>query len=93
MVKGEKMKKTAEEMIIDNGYEGVVIFSDYSYDDALIGVTTDNRAVYDYDKMIEWLMNTENWSYEEASDWISYNTIRALTYAGENAPIVFYPLI
>ena len=80
----------AEEMLLDNGYEGVKFLSDYSYDDALIGVSEDNRAIYDYNKMVEWLMETEGFTEEEAADWISYNTIRALPYFGEDAPIIMY---
>lgn len=38
----------AEEKLLKNGYEGTMFLSDYSYDDALVGVTTDKRAVYDY---------------------------------------------
>lgn len=83
---------TAEEKLLENGYEDVVILVDYSYDDALIGVTEDNRAVYDYDKMVAWLMETESWSMDEAVEWIEYNTIRALPYMGPNAPIILYPL-
>lgn len=83
----------AEEMLLDNGYEGVKFLSDYSYDDALIGVSEDNRAIYDYNKMVEWLIETEGFTEEEAADWISYNTIRALPYFGEDAPIIMYPLV
>ena len=42
--------------------------------------------------MIQWLMDTEQWSYEDAVEWIDYNTIRALPYMGEGAPIIMYPL-
>lgn len=42
--------------------------------------------------MIEWLVTTEEWSYEEAAEWIDYNTIRALGYYGSDAPIVMYPI-
>lgn len=44
---------TAEEKLLNNGYEGVVILENFSYDDALIGVTDDNRAVYDFDLMVD----------------------------------------
>ena len=64
----------------------------FSYDTALIGVTEDNRAVYDFDKMVEYLIESEGWTYEESVEWIDYNTIRALPYFGEGAPIVMYPL-
>lgn len=83
----------AEERLLENGYEGVKFLTNYSYDDALIGVTDDNRAVYDYEKMVEWLIETEDWTYEEAAEWIDYNTIRALPYMGEGAPIIMYPLM
>ena len=64
----------------------------YSYDDALIGISDDNRAVYDYNKMVKWLMEEEGFAEEEAIEWIDYNTIRALSYMGEKAPIIMYPI-
>lgn len=82
----------AEKRLLDAGYEDVKYLVNYSYDDALIGVSEDGRAIYDYDKMVEWLMNTEGWSYDEAVDWVNYNTIRALPYFGEGAPIIMYSL-
>lgn len=41
---------TVEERLLENGYEEVKYLTDFSYDDALIGVAHDNRAVYDYEK-------------------------------------------
>ena len=83
---------TAEEKILEAGYEDVVILSNFSYDSALIGVTEDGRAVYDYEQMILWLIDTEGWTPEEAVEWIDYNTIRALPYMGDRAPLIMYPL-
>jgi len=82
----------AEEKLLENGYEGIKYLTDYSYDDALIGVTSDDRAVYDYELMVEWLINTEGFTEEEARDWIDYNTLRALPYMGEGAPVVLFRL-
>ena len=79
---------TAEERLIENGYEGVKYLTDFSYDTALIGVSHDGRAVYDYDLMVEWLMDHEDFSAEETVEWIDYNTIRALPYMGKDGPIV-----
>ena len=42
--------KSASERLIEAGYDEIVIFENPSYDDALIGVTTDDRAVYDFNK-------------------------------------------
>lgn len=86
------MPKTAEERLLEAGYEDVVILTDYSYDDALVGVTEDNRAVYDYNRMVTWLMETEGMTRDQAIEWIEYNTIRALDYFGPEAPIVMTPL-
>ena len=66
--------------------------TNFSYDTALIGVTDDNRAVYDFSKMVDWLVKTQDFTYEEAVEWIDYNTIRALPYCGEDAPIIMFPL-
>ena len=77
-----------EQKIIDNGYEDVKLLKNYSYDTAFIGITTDNRAVYDYQLMVEWLIRTEEFTEEEAMEWIDYNTIRALPYMGDDAPII-----
>ncbi len=84
---------TAEERLLEYGYEGVKYLTNYSYDSALIGVSEDNRAVYDFDLMIEWLMLEEGFGYEEAIEWIEYNTIRALPYMGDGAPIILYKFL
>ena len=86
------MRCKAEERILNAGYEDVVYLVNYSYDDALIGISEDNRAIYDYNKMVEWLIRVESFTEEEAVDWISYNTIRALSYMGDKAPIIMYPI-
>lgn len=83
---------TAEEKIISAGFEDVVYLTNYSYDDALIGISHDNRAIYDYDKMVAWLMREASLTTLEAIEWIDYNTIRALPYMGPNAPIIMYSL-
>lgn len=57
-----------------------------------MGVTDDGRAVYDFEKMVAWLVETEDMDEIEAMEWIEYNTIRALPYAGDHAPIIMYPL-
>ena len=62
----------------------------FSYDSALIGVSHDDRAIYDYDLMVEWLMEDQGFTEEEAVEWIDYNTIRALPYMGADGPIVLY---
>lgn len=73
--------------------EDAIVFDNMSYDGSIVGVTTDGRVVYDYDKMVEELMHDEEWNYEESVDWIDYNTIRALPYAGESGPIIMFSIL
>ena len=68
--------------------EELVVFSNPSFEGALIGVTHDNRAVYEYSRMVESLMK-ENMTEQEAIEWIEYNTIRSLPYT-KKSPIVVH---
>ena len=81
---------SAEDLLLENGYEGVKFLTNFSYDTALIGVSHDDRAIYDYDLMVEWLMAEEGFTEEEAADWIDYNTLRALPYMGADGPIILH---
>lgn len=84
------MNCSAEERILNAGYEDVIVFSNDSYDDALIGISEDGRAIYDFDLMVKWLMVQDNMSDTDAIEWIEYNTIRSLPYIGDKAPIIMY---
>jgi hypothetical protein len=84
--------KLNREILDEMGYTDSIIFTNPDYDDAIIGVSHDDRVIYDYDKMLEHLMVHEDMTDEEAADFISYNTIRSIPYAGENAPIVMFGL-
>ena len=81
-----------KDILMDQGFENFIIFENPDYDSAIIGITEDNQVVYDYDKMIEHLIQEDDMDYEEAVDFISYNTIRSLPYAGEGAPIIMYSI-
>lgn len=71
-------------------YEDIVLLEDFSYAGSIVGVSHDNRAIYDYDKMIEELVITQNLTEEEAAEWINNNTIYALSYYGDKAPIILF---
>lgn len=85
--------RSAEERILDAGFEDVIILKNFSYDNALIGISDCGRAIYDFDLMVAYLMKEEGWSEEESIDWIEYNTLRSLPYAGNKAPIVMHRLL
>ena len=67
-----------------------VVFDNHAYDNSIIGTTFDGRAIYCYESMVEELMEDEGWEETDAIEWIEYNTLRALPYAGEKAPVVIY---
>ena len=79
---------TVHDLLEIHGYEDVMIFDNPSFDTALVGVTTDNQAVYDYEKMVCWLMDEQHFTFQDAVEWIEYNTIRSLPYMGDSAPII-----
>ena len=74
------------------GHDDAVVFDAPDFDDAIIGVTDEGRVVYDYDAMVRSLMKQDGITEEEAIEFIEFNTIRAIPYAGENAPIIMYRL-
>lgn len=79
-----------KENLCEMGYEHVVIFEDPDYAEAFIGISNNDRAVYDYEKMIECLSG--EMSEEDAIEFIDYNTIRSLSYV-EGAPIIVFSQI
>ena len=83
---------TNRDLLVECGYENSIVFNNPDYDAAIIGVSHDDRVIYDYNKMIEHLMLCEDMTIEEAMDFISYNTIKSLSYAGDDAPIIMFSL-
>lgn len=82
---------TVEEILIDNGYEGIMTFAGTDCDDALIGVSNDDRAIYDYDLMIDSIINHNDMSYDEAVDWVD-GIIQFIPISNNKLPIIMYRL-
>lgn len=74
------------------GHEETVFFENPSFVKAITGITDSEQLIYDYDLMILAVMEEENWSVEEAIEWIDYNTIRSIPYMGQYHPIVSLPI-
>ena len=92
--------KTPEEILEDNGYSIIdlqesktILFRNPDYSTAIVGVSEDNKIIYDYNKMIDYLIEYDNMSYEDAIDFINYDTIKSLGYISDNKPIIMYTLI
>lgn len=82
--------ESLKDWLCDNGYEETIVLESPDYISAIIGISENGRLIYSYDKMIEHLIDEEGMDAEEVMEFIDYNTIRALPYAGEMAPIVSY---
>lgn len=59
--------------------------------EAIIGHTHDittgtERIVYDRNKLVEWFMRTEDWDWETADEWVSFNVEGA--YVGPGTPLI-----
>lgn len=85
-------KETLREVLESRGFEDSIIFENPSYDTAIIGTTEDGQVCYSFNKMIEHLVEKDKMTVEDAIDFISYNTIRAVPYCypSDKRPIIVY---
>ena len=63
---------------------------DALYDEAYIGVSSDGRVAYSYDRMVEIVMLNKFMDYEEAIGFVDFVTIRELKKMGPDSPVVIY---
>lgn len=77
------------EELVELGYEECVLLEPKSLDEAIIGITHDNRIIYEYEKLVKAFMEHDGMTNEEAVEWIDYNTIRSLPYI-QNSPVIMY---
>tara|TARA_R110000823_G_scaffold298072_1_gene418333 strand:- start:543 stop:803 length:261 start_codon:yes stop_codon:yes gene_type:complete len=65
-----------------------VLFAD-GLDDGIIGfgnqASRPGVVIYDYDKCVQIFMKENNWSHEDAIEWMDFNVVSA--YVGESTPI------
>lgn len=56
---------------------------------AIIGLAKDmSHVAYGFEKLAECFMRVNNWTWEEACEWIEYDVERAIPYYGERAPVI-----
>ena len=86
---------TDKEKLSLDGYYSTIVFDNPEYEGALIGVSTDRRAVYDYELMVKGLMEKSEMNEEEATNFqrrlTDKNTVRASEYL-QNGPIIIHKL-
>lgn len=67
-------------------YGGYSLFEPEYYDEGIIGVNEGGGMVYSYEKLAEAIMEHDGMSYEDAVDWLDYNTVRTIPYIHEFQP-------
>ena len=82
-------------MVVHEEYAGAVLLEPHEdFGPCLIGSVDDPvRLAYSYEKIVEMFMNRDGMSYEEATEFVDYNTVRALAYMGEQKPVMVYGLL
>lgn len=59
-------------------------------DCCIVGMSTDGRAIYSLDSLVEYFEVYEEMSEEDAVEYVDYNIVGA--YVGENTPIHMHTL-
>lgn len=78
-----------KETLYEIGLENSIVFENPDYESAIVGFDyNSDRVIYDYDKMVEFLVTAYSMEPEEAVEFIDVNTIRSLSYMGEKGPII-----
>lgn len=84
--------KELQDYLVEREMPETVVLIDPDYASAVVGISGDGRLIYDYQLMVQWFMDANEATEDEAIDFIEYNTIRSLPYMGEKAPIILHKL-
>ncbi len=84
--------KELKDLLNELEYRNTVVLENPSYLNAIIGITDEGALCYSYEKMIGILMEEDKMEYEDAMEFVDYNTIQALPYVSSMGvrPIVVY---
>ena len=88
-------KSTIEDLrryLIDRGYDDASFFVNPDFMDAILGISQDGSVVYSFNKMVESLMDSDEMTYNEAIEFIEYNTMRTIPYMGTLRPVIVYDI-
>ena len=80
-----------KDIIEGMGLDAPVMVMD-DYDEAVIGMTLDNRLIYSLDKIRQILMDVDGMTQEDAEDYISYNIVGSINPNDDRYPILAYDL-
>lgn len=82
------MTEETKRLLSEWNLEESIVFENPSYETAIVGYDVHtNRIIYDYERMIDYLVENEQMNEDEAVEFIDFNTVRSLDYI-ENPPII-----
>lgn len=70
--------------------QGTIILEPQELDQAILGITQDERLVYSYSKLIVAFALLYEWDEPTSQEWVDYNVVDA--YLGDKTPIYVYDL-
>ena len=79
-IRKELCEHFGDELLFADGYDGAII--------GVCGGHDSGRVAYSVPKMIDLCMREAGMPYEEALEWLDFNTFGA--YVGESTPIYIY---
>lgn len=78
--------------LVELGHDDTVVLENPDYADCVVGIDAEGRVIYSYERMVDHLIIADGMTRDEAMEFIDYNTVRALDYMGEKAPVICYPI-
>jgi len=76
-----ELKEIINSIVLDEDEcNNIIVLEGDEFANGAVGLSYDNHVIYSYNKIVESLMAYNNWSEDEAIEWIDYNTMRSLPY-------------
>ena len=72
----------------ENKDADIVLLENPSFDKSIVGITDDDRIIYDYTRMVMEFAEDNGCDLTDAIEFIDYNTIRSLPYIGKRQPVI-----
>jgi hypothetical protein len=73
------------EQVAQVNEEAIMLGNDDSFASAILGMTSGGCVAYDIDKLVACFMEINDWSEEDATEWVGFNCVGA--HFGDYDPI------
>ena len=82
--------KTLRSRLNNLSDDETAVFDSPSFDGAIIGLSSDDRVIYSWELMVRELMRDNGCSYDDAAEFLSYNTLRTADYMPHGPIVLMY---